>query len=63
MLIRKPKAKLTVSKSFFALGTINNIKTFGYSDEVILEPAVKRVLEINEVMSVFNPFSGEAIPI
>lgn len=46
-----------VSKTFFALGTINNIRIPGSRNEKAADLAVRRVAEIDDRMSAFKPES------
>lgn len=41
-------------KNFYALGTLNNIKIFNSNDRDLMELAVRRVLEIDDLMSAFK---------
>jgi thiamine biosynthesis lipoprotein len=46
-----------ISKDFYALGTINNIKIYDFSDTAILDIAVNRINNIERHMSAFLPDS------
>jgi FAD:protein FMN transferase len=55
--LKRLPEKQNIEKRFPALGTLNSIRVFGRSDERILEPAVQRVLQIDDRMSAFKPQS------
>ena len=55
--VKQNSEKQNIEKSFYALGTLNNIRIFGFCDEAVLDAAVKRVLEIDDRMSAFKPQS------
>lgn len=46
-----------IERSFYSLGTLNNIKIFNCKNELLLDMAQNRVNEINDRMSAFKPES------
>lgn len=44
----------TIEKTFFALGTVNSIRLFNCDNTEIIEKAVQRVYEIDDIMSAFK---------
>lgn len=57
MLIKEIAKNSYIDRSFFALGTINYIKVFGYEDKSLIDQAVEKVLEIDDMMSAFKRHS------
>ena len=49
--------KKCAERTFFALGTWNDIKAYGVSDGKLLDPVVNRIREIDDRMSAFKPAS------
>lgn len=54
---KSTKTNQAIEKVFFALGTINCIKTFDIEKEDAVKEAMKRVAEIDDTMSAFKPES------
>ncbi|HEX2926673.1 MAG TPA: FAD:protein FMN transferase [Ruminiclostridium sp.] len=46
--------KSYLEKSFYALGTLNNIKIFDCSDSELMDYAIGRVMEIDDLMSAYK---------
>ncbi|HEX9063303.1 MAG TPA: FAD:protein FMN transferase [Clostridia bacterium] len=57
MLTMKKSQKEYIDRSFYSLGTVNHIRIYGCEDEELIDAAVKRVLEIDDFMSAFKPYS------
>ena len=57
MLLTKIKGEKKLDKTFFALGTINNIKIFNSRNEDAIDEAIERIYEIDNQMSAFKPES------
>ena len=44
----------SIQKSFRAMGTVNSVTVYQRADEGALQPAVRRVLELDDHLSVFK---------
>ena len=60
MLLTKIKGEKKMDKTFFALGTINNIKIFNSRNEDAIDEAIERIYEIDNQMSAFKPESDSS---
>jgi len=56
-MLKRTKVNNEIDKTFFALGTINNIRIFDSKKENVAEKAIERVAEIDNRMSAFKPES------
>ena len=54
MITQKIEAPHSIDKTFFALGTVNNIMLNQCGNLEIIETAVQRVYEIDDRMSAFK---------
>lgn len=57
IFITGDKKQVSVEKSFFILGTIINLKTFGKKSEKAIEEAIERLTDIDNKMSAFKDYS------
>ena len=57
MLLTKVKGEKKMDKTFFALGTINNIKIYNSKNEDAIDEAIERINQIDNQMSAFKPES------
>ena len=57
MLFKKTNSENTINETFFALGTINNIKIFDSGKSDVIAEAIEKVYEIDDRMSAFKDTS------
>ena len=57
MLFKKTNSENTIDETFFALGTINNIKIFDSGKSDVIAEAIEKVYKIDDRMSAFKDTS------
>lgn len=53
-MLESRNKQMYIDKTFYSLGTVNCIKIFGNDDINLMNTAIKRVYEIDDIMSAFK---------